>query len=512
MKALVADDETILTNNIKICIEQEEFEGERFDVDIADNGEVALRLLKEGYDLVILDLSMPEVNGINIIEAISLMEPDKQPIIILITAHPNLYRTASTGIRSQVQEILEKPFEVPELVGVVRRLLKSRRLLIDAKRQGKRPICNWSLTFSEMSAVFIQVSGIQSFADSYSLPWTKIEEAIAGNQAALTGELFSTSSSLHRYHKSQAKIVGSDLYNKLFLGSVQKSFIAASSAVLHNEDLKLTFVGPGHYLKLPLEFLHDGSDYLVLRHPMKRFITRIPFRRNTGFIHLFKELQESREKIKILLIASNTEPKIDEVDEEVEAIRDWIIGNLPSNSYMIDYLPSNKATFEEVVARLRGCKYHILHYAGHGHHDENFPEKSSLFFWEKKDLQGKRIPLYLNTMKNTFLMKEHNLRFIYLSCCFSSAISNENTLVNDNFLGMADGLVLAGVPSVLGFRWPVSDEGAKNLAMSFYESLFSQGSLDTALFVARCRVAGTEKGQHFGDWLSPILIVQAAQT
>jgi CheY-like chemotaxis protein len=508
MKVLIADDESITANNIKMCLESEVFEGEHFNADLAENGEAALQLLKSGYDLVILDLRMPLVNGIHIVEAIDLMEPKKQPLVVLITAYPDDYKAASIGAQLRVQALVPKPFELPELMGVIRGVLKSRRQLLEAERHGIKPRCDWTLAFSDIGSVFIQVNGLQNFADSCYLPWTKSDMLMAERKAEVAGELFNASGHLHRHHKSFAKDIGVDLFKKLFTGDIQQSFIAAGSVVLHNEDLRLSFLGPRHYLKLPLEFLHDGSDYLVLRHPMRRFITGIRFRGNTGISQLINEMQGNREKLKVLLIASNTRPRIGGVDEEVEAVYNLLCESLPPNSFVIDYLKTEEATFDEVMARLNGCRYHILHYAGHGSHDQNFPGRSSLCFWEKKNCQGELKDLSVNKFKNTLLMKEHNLRFIYLSCCFGTATSNEEILRNDTFLGMADGLILAGVPSVLGFRWPVSDRGAKELATAFYTSLFDQGRLDTALFNARCKVAGSEEEQDFGDWLSPILIVQ----
>jgi CHAT domain-containing protein len=315
---------------------------------------------------------------------------------------------------------------------------------------------------------------------------------------------------MHRYAKSHAKNLGGNLFEKLFVRNIQESLVAASNIVSYDHDLKLTFVGPRHSLKLPLEFLYDGTDYLILKHPMKRFVTGIHSRRNKKFSHLLGELQERRERLRILLIASNTIPRIDSVDAEVEAIYRLLSPiQMPFHSHLIvDYLPTEEATYDAVMDRLKGCKYHIMHYAGHGHHDENFPEKSCLYFWEKRNREGKPRPLSVNTLKNTLLMKGHDLQFVYLSCCFGMATSHQDNLVNDNFLGMADGLIMAKVPSVLGFRWPVSDSGARELALTFYESLFDQGDLDTALFNARCQVAGSEEDQNVGDWLSPILIVQ----
>jgi CHAT domain-containing protein len=78
--------------------------------------------------------------------------------------------------------------------------------------------------------------------------------------------------------------------------------------------------------------------------------------------------------------------------------------------------------------------------------------------------------------------------------------------MDDDFLGIADAVVQAGVPSTLGFRWPVSDVGAPKLAKAFYGSLLRQGSPEIALWKARRELAGL--GRDDPTWLSPILIHQ----
>jgi CHAT domain-containing protein len=105
------------------------------------------------------------------------------------------------------------------------------------------------------------------------------------------------------------------------------------------------------------------------------------------------------------------------------------------------------------------------------------------------------------------LLRDSNVRFVYLSCCRGTTTSAAANLVDNDFLGIADGIIHAGVPAVLGFRWPVSDSGAKTLALEFYTSLAKQGQLDTALLDARREVATRNRDDI--TWLSPILIMQA---
>jgi CHAT domain-containing protein len=152
---------------------------------------------------------------------------------------------------------------------------------------------------------------------------------------------------------------------------------------------------------------------------------------------------------------------------------------------------------------LRKRSYDIIHYAGHGWYEPESPEKSSIYFWTEENRQGDVVPMRATELR--MLLEHSGARLVYLSCCYGTASSGKVTLLDDDFLGLADAAVQAGVPSVLGFRWPVSDNGARQLALAFYKSLLAQGSPEFALWNARCELAIDRDDT---TWLSPILVHQ----
>lgn len=79
-------------------------------------------------------------------------------------------------------------------------------------------------------------------------------------------------------------------------------------------------------------------------------------------------------------------------------------------------------------------------------------------------------------------------------------------LLDNDFLGIADASVEAGLPAVLGMRWPVNDGSARVLARAFYDALFREGALDTALLKARQAIASRDRKDI--TWVSPVLVVQ----
>ena len=95
---------------------------------------------------------------------------------------------------------------------------------------------------------------------------------------------------------------------------------------------------------------------------------------------------------------------------------------------------------------------------------------------------------------------------MYLSCCQGATSDAGAALVEDDFLGLADAIIHAGVPSVLGYRWPLSDVSAPKFTTAFYTALAEREELDTAVLEARKAAATASRDDP--TWYSPILIMQ----
>jgi CHAT domain-containing protein len=170
----------------------------------------------------------------------------------------------------------------------------------------------------------------------------------------------------------------------------------------------------------------------------------------------------------------------------------------------VNLIPTEEATLTRVRRELKDCQAHIVHYAGHGEYDELSPEESTLFFWSRRNRTGSIESMFAAELKE--LLRDSEVRLAYFSCCYGAAAGAESDLLDDDFLGISDAVSQAGVPSTLGFRWPVSDEEALRLTLTFYESLLSQGSPEIALWEARRELA--RRNRDDPAWLSPILIHQ----
>jgi CHAT domain-containing protein len=313
--------------------------------------------------------------------------------------------------------------------------------------------------------------------------------------------------------RAEAKSHGQKLYTDLIDGNkeVRRAFDRAS-AQRQCHDMHIRFRLPRQYLQLPLELLHDGNDWLALMHPLSKQITGEQVRRHS----FLRELRQG-EALRVLLVASNVSGdvlidgaryslvSIPEADEELEQVRSILQAAIAGANLRPDFLvlPTKEATYENVRRELKTGRYHLFHYSGHASHDGGRPDSSALFF--RGSGSGGSI-MAMTAAELKLLLQNSDLRFAYFNCCAGATQATITELAHNDFLGIVDAAVQAGIPAVLGMRWPVSDRSARVLACAFYESLFNSRELDTALLSARQEVA---RDRDDITWLSPVLVVQA---
>ena len=116
-KLLVIDDNKEILNAL-----YDFFSKKKYEVVSASDGLDGLKLLeteKQGFDLIITDLVMPNISGVGLISIIKKKYPDMP--VIAITGwgeHPEALAT-----EAQADRVLEKPFELSELDTLIRELL-----------------------------------------------------------------------------------------------------------------------------------------------------------------------------------------------------------------------------------------------------------------------------------------------------------------------------------------------------------------------------------------------------
>ena len=115
---LIVDDEMGPRESLKMILNP------YYTVHVADRGAQAIEMLKEiPIDLVTLDLKMPGLTGINVLEKVKEHDPDIEAIII--TGYGSL-DTAIEGLRLGAFDYISKPFDVNHILSLVRRGLERR--------------------------------------------------------------------------------------------------------------------------------------------------------------------------------------------------------------------------------------------------------------------------------------------------------------------------------------------------------------------------------------------------
>ena len=103
-----------------------------YSVDTAESGETGLAMLRQkSYDLVLLDLMMPEMSGSEVLEHIRAY--DENIIIIIITGFATI-ESAVESLKKGVYDYIPKPFTPEDLRNVVRKGLERRELLLRTER------------------------------------------------------------------------------------------------------------------------------------------------------------------------------------------------------------------------------------------------------------------------------------------------------------------------------------------------------------------------------------------
>lgn len=118
MRVLIIEDEIRLAENLAKALR----EGPGYAIDLAEDGAIGLQLARDGvYDLIILDLMLPVLNGLEVLARLR-RSGERTPVLVL---------TAQTGKASVVEllnagadDYLGKPFDLGELIARIKALIR----------------------------------------------------------------------------------------------------------------------------------------------------------------------------------------------------------------------------------------------------------------------------------------------------------------------------------------------------------------------------------------------------
>ncbi len=122
-KILIIDDEDVIC---KGC--QQTLEKDGFEVDYAKDGLIGLaKLHDKAYEIVLIDLMMPQIKGMDVLESVRKYDPDIVKIIITGYATEQVITEA---LEKDAYDYLAKPFSANELREIIQRALQTRKKMI----------------------------------------------------------------------------------------------------------------------------------------------------------------------------------------------------------------------------------------------------------------------------------------------------------------------------------------------------------------------------------------------
>jgi DNA-binding NtrC family response regulator len=137
---LIVDDERSIRNTLK-----EILEFEKFTVDVAEDGPSGLKKILEGsYDVVLCDIKMPKMDGMEVLEQ-ALKEGVETPIV-MISGHGNI-ETAVEAIKLGAYDFIEKPLDLNRTLVTLRNALERANLETETKnlKQKIQLIKGWDI-------------------------------------------------------------------------------------------------------------------------------------------------------------------------------------------------------------------------------------------------------------------------------------------------------------------------------------------------------------------------------
>lgn len=126
-KVLIIDDEVGMCETLEDILEEHEFIAES-----AYDGKTGLKKIKEKkFNAVILDLKLPDLNGIDVLEKIKKYSPEIE--VIIITAYATL-ENAIDAINKGAYGYITKPIDVNELINFLKQAIEKQKLIEENKK------------------------------------------------------------------------------------------------------------------------------------------------------------------------------------------------------------------------------------------------------------------------------------------------------------------------------------------------------------------------------------------
>ncbi len=299
--------------------------------------------------------------------------------------------------------------------------------------------------------------------------------------------------SLHSEEGAAALDFGRRLYDAVFRDEVRDALRRSLDAADRQPDqglrIRLWLAEAEDLLDLPWEYLYDPTHRRFFCHSVATPLVRYPQRpRPMAPVVVTPPLQV------LVMIANPTDVAALDVEEEWQKVQ-TALAPLAARG-LVELTRLEAATLPALQRQLRQGRYHIFHFVGHGGvHPRTGEQVLSL-----EDAQGRARAVGGNHL-GTLLRDHRSLQLVLLNAC-----EGARTAVNDPFAGVAQQLVLQGIPAIIAMQFEITDSAAILLAHEFYTALADGYPVEAALAEARKAIFVAENDV---EWGTPVLYTWA---
>jgi len=290
---------------------------------------------------------------------------------------------------------------------------------------------------------------------------------------------------------------GAKLYDSLFSGNIGAMYNRSEGMVSADPDpetglrikLRLNLDDPdvSELAQIPWEFVYsaEGMTYLNLsrKTPVVRYI-EVP---RPPSAHALQG------KLRVLVVISSPKgvPELD-LDKERKLIEDSWADEDDVDVYFLEH-----PTKDTLLDKIRDDRFHVLHFMGHGAYDPNTGTGALVL----EDDNGNQDMLDAETF-GTWLQDAPRMRLAFLNACDTAKTDGDAP-----FAGVANRLVMAGLPAVIAMQFPISDEAAIDFARTFYKRIVAGFPVDEATAQGRKAIMAGKTGTM--EWGTPVLYMRA---
>lgn len=289
--------------------------------------------------------------------------------------------------------------------------------------------------------------------------------------------------------------IGAMLHDALLSGGVRKMYDRSWGEVLRDPDaglrikLHLDLDNPDvrPLAQLPWEFAYDASSREFLAQsrqtPIVRYID-VPQRLNACAF-------SGTLRILVVMASPRGHAQLDLAKERRLIESTWA----GDDRVEVEFLeqPTKSALLSALVDR----HFHVLHFMGHGAFDAASGQGALVL----EDEAGEADMLDAVTF-GAWLRDAPRLRLVVLNACDTGKAGGDHP-----FAGVANRLVMVGLPAVVAMQFPISDEAAIEFARTFYSRLIKGFPVDEATQQGRKAIMKGPGGAV--EWATPVLYMRA---